>query len=151
MTNPDQHPPTYGHHPQQPYSHPHGYNHPHGYGYGYPHGYGYAYPPPPPPAPRPWHHYVTWPVLALTAIAQVYTQTARVMDYQTVIVFAYTCVLASIAALIVTIRARHAWTIVFTALNLLAAIYLLVVGYNAMEQFEQILDDTIRDLDNLRY
>ena len=104
-----------------------------------------------PPKPRPWHHYVTWPVVALTALAEVYTETARIADFQSVIIFAYVCVIASIASLVVTIRARHGWTIFFSVLSLAVALYLLGAGYDAMEQFEQILDDTLRDLDNLGY
>lgn len=119
--------------------------------YGHPQGHGYPTPPQQPPKPRPWHHYVTWPVVALTALAEVYTETARIADFQSVIIFAYVCVIASIASLVVTIRARHGWTIFFSVLSLAVALYLLGAGYDAMEQFEQILDDTLRDLNNLGY
>ncbi|EHR60591.1 hypothetical protein [Saccharomonospora cyanea] len=127
-------PPLHGHHYPPPPQH-----------YAYPP----AYPVPPQPAKRtPWHHYVTWPAVGLTALTEVYTGIARIADYQSVIVLAFLATAASITALAVSVRARHAVTIVFAVLSLLAALYLLGTGYDAMEQYQHILDETLRELDD---
>ncbi|ACU96255.1 hypothetical protein [Saccharomonospora viridis] len=84
-------------------------------------------------------------------MAEVYTETARIADYQSVILFALIAVAASIAALVVALRARHGWTIFFSALGLIAACYLLYVGYAAMDEYERIVNDMVTQLDSLGY
>lgn len=119
-------------------------------GYGYPtppqQPYPYPYPQPgyyPQPAPRkaPLHHWFTWPAVALAAIAEIVTETSRVMDYQTVIIVGFIALLAGVAAMVFAIRARHAVCIVFCVLAVIVCMWDVGVGFNAMNEYQSVIDN----------
>lgn len=128
--------------PQQPYV------------YGYPQqahsqpAYPYPYPYPLQQARQPIHHWATWPAVTLAAIAVVIAETARVMDYQMILILGVISLPAAIAALVIAIRARHGWCIFFAAVAVLNSLYVLGMGFEAYDQYQDALDRLRATFDN---
>lgn len=122
--------------PAQPQQH-YGYPPQHPYPYPQP---GYHYPAPPQPGRKPLHHWFTWPAVAAGVLAQIIADTARVIDYQTVIMFSILGLAISIPAVVLAIRARHGWCIFFAVGAVLNSLWAIGIGYSAFEQYQEIVD-----------
>lgn len=110
----------------------------------------HPYPQAPPARPAPIQHFVVWPAVALTVVAGVIALTARVIDYQTVMVFGVLAAAASIAATVVGARRSVPWAIVVGVLCTLLAAGVIVLGVAAMVQFQDAYEQMTDGLNRLR-
>lgn len=106
-------------------------------------------PPPPPPGPpaQPTAAssrvppILTWSAVALTVLALVVSSTARIIDYQMVIMFGAVALLASIAGTVVSARHRQKGLVAIAIVAGLLAVVALGVGFSAMSEYRQIIED----------
>jgi len=72
-------------------------------------------------------------------LAVVVTSTARVVDYQAVILSGTLALLASIAGLVVSIRQRHTALAVVAGIAGALAVLVLISGLDAMGQYQDVV------------
>ncbi|KAA9156194.1 hypothetical protein FPZ12_028110 [Amycolatopsis acidicola] len=65
------------------------------------------------------------------------------MDYQTVIVVGFVALIAGIAAMVFAVRAVNGVCIVFCVLALISSLWSVIVGFQAMDEYQRILDGVL--------
>jgi len=93
------------------------------------------------PAPMTLHHWITWPALVVAVISLIHVGTATINQYFSVLVLGIVSLAGGIAGVVLSRKARHNTTFLFSLLVILVGGLVIFLGLGAYSDWHEVRDN----------